>query len=169
MSLAIWLALAGCCVAGVYDVRTRRIPNALTGSLAALAAIVHAFGGLPSLAISLGVMAVLTIAGALVYARGGIGGGDVKLAIAASGVLSYPLCIPFLIYTAIAGGLLAIFFLIFRGEARAVVSRVALIGAGAMQSISAKRATLPYAVAFALGAIAVALSQSIAPFLKLTG
>jgi prepilin peptidase CpaA len=140
----------------------------LTGSLAVAAAIAHAFGGWQSLAVSLGVMAVLTVAGALVYARGGIGGGDVKLAIAASGMLSYPLCIPFLLYTAIGGGLLAVFYLIFRGEARAVFSRVALIAGGATHGISTQRARLPYALAFALGALAVTLSQSVAPFLRIT-
>ncbi|HEX3671184.1 MAG TPA: prepilin peptidase [Candidatus Cybelea sp.] len=167
MSITIWLALAACCVAGVYDVRTRRIPNVLTASLAATAAIVHAFYGWQSLAISLLVMAALMLAGAIVYARGGIGGGDVKLAVAASGMLSYPLFVPFLLYSAIGGGLLAIFFLAFKGDARAAFSRVALIAAGDVPSIAARRTTLPYAVAFAIGALAVALSQSIAPFLRI--
>lgn len=167
MSIAIWLALVGCLIAGVYDVRTRRIPNILTGSLAVAAAIVHAFYGWQSLAISLLVMAALVLAGAIVYARGGIGGGDIKLAVAASGMLSYPLFVPFLLYSAIGGGLLAIFFLAFRGEARAAFSRVALIAAGDVRSITTRRTTLPYAVAFAIGSLAVALSQSIAPFLRI--
>jgi len=168
MSAAIWLTLGACCIAGVYDVRARRIPNALTGSLAAAAVIVHAFEGLPSLGVALAVMAALTFGGALVYARGGIGGGDVKLAIAACGMLSFPLCIPFALYTALGGGLLAIFYLIFRGETRAALSRVALTAAGAMPAGTAQRSTLPYALAFVLGAIAIALSQSVAPFLRIT-
>ena len=167
MPITIWLTLAGCCVASLYDVRSRRIPNALTGTLALGAAVVHAFGGLQSLGISLAVMAALTAAGTLLYARGGIGGGDVKLAIAASGMLSYPLFVPFLLYSAIGGGLLAIFFLVFRGEARAAFSRAALIAAGNPRSIATKRVTLPYAIAFAVGALAVALSQSVAPFLRI--
>jgi prepilin peptidase CpaA len=167
MPINIWLALAGCCIAGVYDVRTRRIPNVLTGSLAVAAAIVHAFYGWQSLAISLLVMTALILAGAIVYARGGIGGGDVKLAVAASGMLSYPLFVPFLLYSAIGGGLLAIFFLAFKGEARAAFSRVALIAAGDVRSIAARRTTLPYALAFAIGSLAIALSQSVAPFLRI--
>ena len=115
-------------------------------------------------------MAVLTIGGALIYARGGIGGGDVKLAIAASGMLSYPLCLPFLLYSAIGGGLLAIFYLLFRGEARAAFERVALMTVGAAPAaVPRRRETLPYALAFVLGAFALALAQSVAPFLKVAG
>jgi prepilin peptidase CpaA len=167
MSAAILFTLGGCIAASYCDVRSRRIPNALTGSLALAAVIVHSLEGLHSLIVSVSVMAVMTLVGAFVYARGGIGGGDVKLAIAASGMLGYPLCIPFLLYTAIGGGVLAIFFLLFRGEARAMVSRVALITAGAARGIPTPRTTLPYALAFAFGATVIALSQTVAPFLRM--
>jgi prepilin peptidase CpaA len=168
MNLAIWSTLAGCLAASYFDVRTRRIPNWLTGSLALAALIVHSFGGLRAFAVSLAVMAVLTAAGTLVYARGGIGGGDVKLAIAASGMLSYPLCVPFLLYTGIGGGLLGLIFIAMRGNARISLSRaVTMTVAGSPVLTAAKSAMLPYAVAFALGAISVALSQSIAPFLRI--
>jgi prepilin peptidase CpaA len=125
-------------------VRARRVPNWLTGSLALAAILVHAFGGLRAAAISLAVMAVLVAAGTLLYSRGGIGGGDIKLAIAASGMLSFPLCIPFLIYAAIGGGLLAVAYM-----------------------LTTKSKTMPYALAFAFGAVVVALSQSVAPFLRI--
>jgi prepilin peptidase CpaA len=149
-----WLTLAACAIASYGDVRTRRIPNWLTGSLALAALAIHSFYGLRAALISLLVMAVLTAAGTLVYSRGGIGGGDIKLAIAASGMLSYPLCLPFLLYSAIGGGLLAVGFLIIRRQSRA--------------SASGKRETLPYAVAFVFGAVLVALSQTYAPFLRIT-
>ncbi|HEY1682735.1 MAG TPA: prepilin peptidase [Candidatus Tumulicola sp.] len=152
--IPIWLAVAWCAVASYGDVRTRRIPNWLTGSLALAALAIHSFYGLRAALISLLVMAVLTAAGTLVYSRGGIGGGDIKLAIAASGMLSYPLCLPFLLYSAIGGGVLAVGFLIMRRPSRA--------------SASGKRETLPYAVAFVFGALLVALSQTYAPFLRIT-
>ncbi len=167
MSLTIWFTLAACLIASYCDVRARRIPNWLTGSLALAAVIVHSFGGLRAAGVSLLVMAVLTAGGTLLYSRGGIGGGDIKLAIAGSGMLSWPLCVPFLLYTAIGGGLLAIIFLTFRGEARASLSRVALLAAGGTSGVAAARGTLPYAVAFAFGAVLIALSQSIAPFLRI--
>jgi len=168
VSSAIYLTLAGCFVAAFCDLRGRRIPNWLTGSLVAAAVVLNSLEGLHALGISLAVMALLTAAGTLVYARGGIGGGDVKLAIAASGVLSYPLCVPFLLYTAIGGGLLALLFLAFRGNAKASVSHAVFMTLTGAQGIAPeKRESLPYAVAFAIGAIAVALSQSVAPFLRL--
>ncbi|MBV9717935.1 MAG: prepilin peptidase [Candidatus Eremiobacteraeota bacterium] len=167
MTIAIALTLAACVAASYTDVRARRIPNALTGSLAAAAAIVHAFGGWQQLVVSLGVMALLTIGGALIYSRGGIGGGDIKLAIAASGMLSYPLCVPFLLYTALAGGALAVLFIALRPNERPSFSRIALTTIGATNGITAQRVTLPYAVAFAAGAIVVALSQSLLPFLRI--
>ena len=169
MFVAVWLVVAASLIAAYCDVRTRRIPNWLTGSLAIAAIIVHSFLGLRPVAESLAVMAVLTAAGTLVYARGGIGGGDIKLAIAASGMLSYPLCVPFLLYTAIGGGLLAVALHLARGMARDTFSRVALMTMAGAQGVAAgKSETLPYAVAFAFGAIVLALSQSIAPFLRIS-
>jgi prepilin peptidase CpaA len=167
MTVAIILTLAVCIAASFYDVRSRRIPNFLTGALAAGALIFHAFNGPSAVLLSVAVMAALTGGGALVYARGGIGGGDIKLAIAASGMLSYPLCVSFLLYSAIGGGVLAIFYLIFRPEARPTLSRAVLMATGIGPAIGAKRATLPYALAFAFGAAAVALAQNLLPFLRI--
>jgi prepilin peptidase CpaA len=168
MPVAIWFTVAGSLAASYCDVRTRRIPNWLTGSLVVAAIVVHAFAGLHPLAESLAVMVVLTAAGTVVYALGGIGGGDIKLGIAASGMLGFPLCIPFLLYTAIGGGLLAIVFIISRGKVRETASRVMLTTMGGSRGVVAgKGETLPYAVAFAFGAILIVLSQSVAPFLRI--
>jgi prepilin peptidase CpaA len=170
VSAAIWLTLAGCLTASYTDVRARRIPNWLTGSLGIGALVLHSFSGLRAVLVSLAVMLVLTALGTLAYARGGIGGGDVKLAIAASGMLSYPLCVPFLLYSAIGGGLLALVFVALRGTMRASFSRAIAMTAGSAPGVApAKSEMLPYAVAFAFGAVVVVLSQSIAPFLKITG
>lgn len=166
MSAAIYLTLAASLAASLYDVRARRIPNWLTGSIALTAVVLHAFGGFQAVLISLAVMIILTVAGTLVYARGGIGGGDIKLAIATSGMLSYPLCVPFLLYTAIGGGVLAVLFLVFRADSRPSLSRITLVAAGA-GGIAATRTTLPYALAFAFGAVAIALSQTVLPFLRI--
>ncbi|HEX3457356.1 MAG TPA: prepilin peptidase [Candidatus Baltobacteraceae bacterium] len=168
MTLAILLTLAGTLAASFFDLRSRRVPNALTATLAVGALLVQAFNGPVAALTSLAIMAALTLGGTLVYARGGIGGGDIKLAIAAAGMLGYPLCLPFLLYSALAGGLLAIFYLLFRPESRPSLSSVALMASGGISSLGAKRATMPYALAFTLGAITVALAQSVAPFLRIT-
>ena len=167
MTVAITLTLAVCIAASFYDIRSRRIPNFLTGALALAALILHAFNGPSAVLLSVAVMAALTAGGTLIYARGGIGGGDIKLAIAASGMLSYPLCISFLLYSAIGGGILALLYMAVRPESRPTLSRAVLLAAGGAQSISSKRATLPYALAFVFGATAVALAQSLLPFLRI--
>lgn len=167
MSISIWLTFAACIAAAVFDVRTRRIPNVLTGSLALGALALHAFFGLESFVASLVVMIAVTVLGAAAYAAGGIGGGDVKLWIAGSGMLGFPLCIPFLLYALIGGGVLAIGFMIARGGARQSFARVAAIANGSPAMVRKKSQTLPYAVAFAFGALLVALSQSVFPFLRM--
>jgi Flp pilus assembly protein protease CpaA len=141
MSVTIWLTLGGSLLASYCDVRTRRIPNWITGSLAIAAIFVHAFAGIHSV-------------------------GEI---LAASGMLGFPLCIPFLLYTAIGGGVLAIVFIVSRGKIRATASRVMLMAMGGSRSVvAAKSETLPYAVAFASGAILIVLSQSVAPFLRIS-
>ncbi|HLX26545.1 MAG TPA: A24 family peptidase [Candidatus Cybelea sp.] len=169
MSIPIALTLAGCFIAAFIDVRSRRVPNALTASIAVAALIVHGFEGPRALGTSVAVMVILTLLGSLVYSRGGIGGGDVKLAITACGMLNFPLCIPFLLYTAIGGGLLAIGYLLVRGRTRASAVRGMLLTMSGVPGMTAKKTEgMPYAVAFAFGAIIIALSQSIAPFLRIT-
>jgi len=165
--LAIWFTIAATLVASLFDLRSRRIPNFVTATLAGAALIVHDFNGPAGLLTSFAVMAALTVGGALVYSRGGIGGGDIKLAIAACGMLGYPLCLPFLLYSAIGGGLLAVLYVVFRPEARPSLSRAVMMAAGGAPSVSVRRVTMPYAVAFTFGAIAVALAQSVAPFLRI--
>jgi len=164
MTLPIVLTLIGCAVASYWDIRSRRIPNWLNAAIAIVALVVHSFAGLEVAAISLLTMFVVTLGGALLYARGGIGAGDIKLAIASCGMLSYPLCVPFLLYTAIGGGLLAVFFLLFNAESRPSFVQFAVAGTGGRV---ASRATLPYAVAFAFGAALIALAQSVVPFLRI--
>ena len=169
-ALPIWFTLAGCIVASYCDVR-RAAHSQLVDGIArdrrtrrSRFSGLQPVGGQPRRNGSFSPPAARCV-----YSRGGIGGGDIKLAIAGSGMLSYPLCVPFLLYTAIGGGLLAVLFLAFRRNA----ARLALAccyswrPAGGI-GIAAKRATLPYAVAFAFGAILVALSQSVAPFLRIT-
>ncbi len=169
MSISILLTLAACVAAAVFDVRTRRIPNVLTGSLAIAALAVHAFSGVESVLLSLAVMLAVTLLGTAAYALGGIGGGDVKLWIAGSGMLGFPLCVPFLLYTLIGGGVVAIVFIVARGGARHSRANAVPTASGRMQSVVRdKTQALPYAMAFALGALFVALSQSVFSFLRIT-
>lgn len=167
MPLTICLTIAATFLASLYDLRSRRIPNGLTGALAVAAVGVHLFAGPGAALMSLAVMAVLVAGGALLYSRGGIGGGDIKLAVAASGMLGFPLCLSFLLYSALGGGVLAVIYLILRPEARPALARAVSMASGNACVTRGKTVTLPYALAFAFGAAAVALSQSVAPFLRI--
>jgi prepilin peptidase CpaA len=169
MAASIWLLLAVCLVAAYSDVRSRRISNWLTGGLAIAAIVIHAFSGFASVGATLLVIVAGLFVGGLIYSTGAIGGGDVKLAIAASAMLGFPLCIEFLLYSAIGGGVLAIAFLLLRGNIKQSLTRlVTSTAGGARMPVTDKAQAVPYAVAFAFGAVAVALSQSMAPFLRIS-
>src|SRR5262245_62135518 len=95
-------------VAAFIDVRTRRIPNALTFGSALVAIFYHLMAGGPAAA---GLAAVGWFIGALiffpVFALGGMGAGDVKL-IAALGAWLGPVGVLYVaVGSAIAGGVVA--------------------------------------------------------------
>lgn len=98
------IALLVCAVAVVTDVRGFRIPNELT-VLGMIAALVID----PSLAVVPAALLVLIVFG-IPAAFDKIGMGDVKLALGVAMLLRWPLAVPFLLYTALAGGVVAIVF-----------------------------------------------------------
>ena len=103
---------AAALTAAVSDVRTRRIPNALTGALA-VAGVVTAgvTDGFSGAGVALATLAVLLGAGTVAYARGWFGGGDIKLLAAGCCGLAPAFAFDFLIYTALCGGLLSLYSL----------------------------------------------------------
>jgi len=99
-------------VAAFEDLRRFIIPNALTLSVCALwplyfAASPSLYGGLGALGCALAVF----LAGAVCFARGWLGGGDVKL-LGAVAVAMPPLAVPtFIAAVAMAGGVLSLVYL----------------------------------------------------------
>jgi len=172
VSLAIWLVLAACAVAVATDVATRRIPNVLTAALAVAALALHATAGWSSFAIACATLIGVTFIGFAAFSFGWLGGGDVKLLAAGAATLGFPDAVPFLIYTALAGGVLALVFAIALGRLGSVFASIGLVlrpfaYKGTVAVAPRKPITLPYAVAIASGAAAVALSHSVVPFLRL--
>ena len=172
MTLELSIALCACVVAAFCDVRTRKIPNALPFVVALTGlgfALSHGvLTGLTTLAL----MVVTLVVGTFAFARGWLGGGDVKLAAAVTACLGLADAAPFLIYTAIGGGILGgCFALASRRGSSVFRSTLGLLRPFAYQGTVAiapeRPITMPYALAIALGVIAVALSHSIAPFLRL--
>jgi prepilin peptidase CpaA len=172
VSILLWFVLAACAVAVWTDVSSRRIPNAITATLAVIALGYHALQGFGSFAIALGILAGVLLLGSLAFSMHWLGGGDVKLAAAAGAAFGYPDVLLFLLYTSLGGGILAIVYMAFRGRLGELFGNATgilrpLAYRGTVAVAPAQSTALPYALAIAAGACAVALSHSIAPSLRL--
>jgi len=151
--------VAGVGTAAIVDLRTRRIPNAVTVLLAASGFTLAATGasglsiGASALGFALGL--ALMLPGHLI---GATGGGDVKLLAAVGAVVGPAAVVMAFLYTALAGGLLAVAVALHRGRLGA-----SLAGAGRMASApgAAHRhvasldagSRFPYGPAIALGSL----------------
>ena len=122
------VATAVALVACAFDVRAQRIPNALTfGAAAAGIAAAAVTGGPPALGSSVAGWFVGLAIFLPVYALGGMGAGDVKL-LAAIGAWLGPLGVfHAALYTAIAGGFIAVFVALARGCMRQTCQNVQLL------------------------------------------
>lgn len=131
----ILLSLAAATVfaaAAVTDIRARRISNALVLALTLVGVLRMAIEGGPVLA-DLGIALAIFAAGIWAFHFGAFGGGDVKLLAAGALWTGVAGVTTFLTVTALAGGALALGFLL-TGQ---------------------RRASLPYGVAIAVGGMVV--------------
>ncbi len=109
-------ALIVACVACVFDLRTRRIPNALTLGSAAGAFGYHLAGaGWQGLGLAAGGWAVAFLLFLPLFALRGLGGGDVKLVAGLGAWLGPGPAVWLCLFTAVAGGPLAIAVALSRG------------------------------------------------------
>ena len=105
MWVSVGVAIAAC----VADLRTRRIPNALTLGAAGAAIVFHAANGggsgllFAALGWGLGLLLFLPL-----FALRGIGGGDVKLLAGLGAWLGPSMVLWIAAFTAIAGGVFAL-------------------------------------------------------------
>ena len=161
--LALAIVAIGTGTAAVIDLRTRRVPNALTVSLAAVGFGIAAAGlgrvgiGAALLGCLLGLVVMLPG-----HVFGATGAGDVKL-LAAAGVLLGPVDTMYaFLYTAIAGGVLALAVAIRRRRLQQTLDATARLvarGSEAKASIESPSADnrFAYAPAIAIGVVLVAL------------
>ncbi|HZT77241.1 MAG TPA: A24 family peptidase [Vicinamibacterales bacterium] len=153
---------AGGASSTAIDLRTRRIPNVLTGAtaLAGLAAAAFGIGAvtLPQAIAGLLVGFFVMLPGHVV---GATGAGDVKLFAALGTFLGPGGALLAFFYTALAGGALAVAVAVHRRMLRDTVARAAALvstggsNAGEIETIQVNR--FAYAPAIAIGALAVAL------------
>jgi prepilin peptidase CpaA len=143
--------------AAVVDFRRLIIPNWIVLGLCALWPLHFAVASDLSLAAGLtafGCAAAVFVAGALLFSRGLIGGGDVKLLSAAT-LWAGPSLTPALLFaTALLGGLLTILLLV--PLAMRTMFPPADAGAGA-----AKPGSVPYGIAIAAAALIVTLPPNL--------
>jgi prepilin peptidase CpaA len=148
---AALLALLALALAALSDVARRRIPNAVVAAVALAGLLRQALAGAPFFALV--AAACVLLAATLLWLRGLLGGGDVKLLAAASLLVPAALVPMLLLATALAGGVLAALHLALRGRIR--VPAAAPGGARRVLRAEAWRirrgAPLPYGVAIAAG------------------
>lgn len=166
------LGAAICAVIGaVSDMRSNRIPNWLTyGGLAVALVLRGALGGWHSL--EQGVLGMLIGGGAffLVFLVRGLGAGDVKLMAAVSAWVGVHQAGRVLFATALAGGALAILYMVYYTRVGATFRNVnTLLGFHLTRGVRPhpelnlqrpQNLRLPYGVAIALGTIYLLVSTS---------
>lgn len=157
-----------CLLAAVTDLRSRRIPNTLTGGLALAALALALSAGMVHFATALAAAAVVFAFGTVCFAAGVLGGGDVKLLAAIALALGYPLALGFVLDTLICGGVLAIVYLAVRGRMGEATTRLrgALLGGG-RAAIGSGSGRVPYALAIAAGVACSALGTFAVPALRI--
>jgi prepilin peptidase CpaA len=161
----LMLGLAAC-----KDVCERRLPNRLTGALAALYPVYVLVSPTPvAWPAALGLAFVVFVIGLGLFARELIGGGDVKLLAVLSLWAGPEQFVWFMLVTTLAGGALSLASLWYRrwgGLIQAHLAALGLLAASGPAPVapdasaggSAARAnTLPYGVAIAAGGIAIVI------------
>lgn len=162
-ALALTIVTAGTALAAVIDLRTRRIPNALTGALAVIGVGIAAAklgpiglgGALLGCALGLAFMLPGHVFGAT-------GAGDVKLFAAAGALLGPATTVRAFLCTAIVGGILAVAIAIRRRRLAHTLGTTAGMFSDRTGSVSAIESPeadnrFAYAPAIALGVVMAAL------------
>jgi prepilin peptidase CpaA len=157
------IPVAACAAAAIVDLRTRRVPNALTLSIAALGIALAATGaGRVGMAAALGggLLGLLLMLPGHLF--GATGAGDVKLLAAAGTLLGPGATLIAFVATAVAGGVLALLVAARRGRVAATCGAaarlVATCGGNARQIESAQSNNrFAYAPAIAVGVAVAAL------------
>lgn len=164
-SASFAVLIAGLVVATVVDLRTRRIPNVLTGTMAGagLGLAAFGFGGISVAAALLGCLVglLLMLPG---HALGATGAGDVKLMAAVGSLLGPLAVVNAVLFTAVAGGVLAVAVALQRrrlGTTLAGTGRMIAAPADVKREIAAgaPASRFAYGPAIAAGSILAALVQ----------
>lgn len=152
------VALIGACT----DIKSRRIPNYLTGPAILAGLLLHAsLDGWRGLLTSLAAGLICGIIFLVFYLAGGMGAGDVKLITAVGCIAGLSSIAYLLILTSIAGGVMGIVFALMRGKLKQTLGNVAALASHHKEEglkphpdiniLNASNLRLPYGVAIAAG------------------
>ena len=151
-------------LAGVWDAQTGRIPNTLTYSGWGIALVLAVMGwGDVRFSESLIGFAVGFVPFFLLYLRGGLGGGDVKLMAAVGAFKGYPFVLNAMIAAVLVGGLIALLIVIWEGKFLRTVRYLGMTIGKVFQSklepepIEAKT-EVPFGVGICLGTLITLIS-----------
>jgi prepilin peptidase CpaA len=154
-----------CAVVGsVFDVKSRRVPNFVTGTGFLLGLSLHlALGGWTQLLTSFAGGLICGLVFLMFYLAGGMGAGDVKLIAATGAIAGFSQIAYLLVLTAIAGGILAVGLALIRGRLRETVMNVAVLATHHsheglrphpdLNVTNVQTLRLPYALAIAAGSL----------------
>jgi prepilin peptidase CpaA len=154
------IVLGACTLAAASDAVSRRIPNLIPLAILTGIVVERAHQGWGSLGNAFGALAIVLVIGTFAHAKGWFGGGDVKLVAVVSAAFGLPACFAFVLLTGVCGGAVALvtLFLTRRLTAReAVVAMDVLVRTRAV-TLAHKKATVPYAIAIAFGAVLTTVS-----------
>jgi prepilin peptidase CpaA len=156
------LVLGACILAAASDAVSRRIPNLIPLVILIAVVIERAHQGWGPLGSGLGAMAIVLILGTFAHAHGWFGGGDVKLAAAVAAAFGLPACFAFLLLTGACGGVVALVTLVAtrRLTAREALVTLDVLVRSRIVTLPDKKATVPYAIAIAFGALLTTVSLS---------
>jgi prepilin peptidase CpaA len=161
--LAFATIAAGMTAATIVDIRTRRIPNELTAALAGigLGLSVAGVSGIPVWASMLGFVVglALMMPG---HVLGATGAGDVKLMAAVGAIVGPALVVTAFLFTAVAGGVLAVIVAARRRRLSATLAGTGRLVAGSAETRAHLRSApaasrFAYGPAIAVGSILAAL------------
>lgn len=137
--------------AGIGDFLTMRIPNWLNGALIVSFFVMIFVAGMPFEIIKwhLAAAGIVLVGGIVLFFTIQFGGGDAKMLAASALWVGWTPLLPFLFYTALAGGGLAVLAIIWRRLGHESDMR----GAVWLRGLFDKQIKIPYGVAIAIGGI----------------
>jgi prepilin peptidase CpaA len=150
----ILVAIALLVVAAYSDIKTFRIPNVLVAAIAALAIVRLILIGNPVTGIfSVGVAVFVFLIGSLLFSRGLVGGGDVKLLTATILLIRYRDMFEFFVLMSVVGALLSIAVMLIHSYLPLYA------GPRLAARLPVSRLPVPYGVAISVAGIVTLLLQ----------